>query len=232
MHAFERDEWLGARWRPMGSSRRACLVAVVLLHAAAVLAWWQLPAATVQRVVPPRVMAMIVAAKAPERPPEIPPRVLPRVSPPKARAAVPNPVAASNDAAPAFVPMPEAPSIAATPAIAIDSAPVVATAPPTPEPATPPVAAPRFEAAYLDNVPPAYPSLARQFREQGVVMLDVRVTPAGRADAVEIRKSSGSTRLDAAARAAVAHWRFVPARQGDTPVTAWVVVPIRFALNG
>jgi protein TonB len=39
-------------------------------------------------------------------------------------------------------------------------------------------------------------------------------------------------RLDDAARLAVSNWRFVPARQGDTPVTAWVVVPVRFALNG
>ena len=63
-------------------------------------------------------------------------------------------------------------------------------------------------------------------------MLNVRVAPTGLPDAIEVRVSSGSARLDEAARKAVLHWRFVPARQGDTPVTAWVVVPIRFALNG
>ena len=62
-------------------------------------------------------------------------------------------------------------------------------------------------------------------------MLDVLVSPEGLPDAVEIRRSSGSVRLDEAARIAVLRWRFVPARQGVAPVTAWVVVPIRFSLS-
>jgi protein TonB len=48
---------------------------------------------------------------------------------------------------------------------------------------------------------------------------------------VEIRTSSGVERLDRAALDAVRRWRFVPARQGDTPVDAWVLVPIRFSLD-
>jgi protein TonB len=137
--------------------------------------------------------------------------------------------------APVLVPMPDVPALAAPRAIAIESTPIVAAAPappPAPAPMPAPVVAPQFDAAYLDNTPPAYPTLARQYREQGVVMLNVRVTASGRADTVEIRTSSGSLRLDDAARLAVSNWRFVPARQGDTPVTAWVVVPVRFALNG
>ena len=178
-------------------------------------------------------MAMIVPAPVPERTPEIPPRIPPKPTPAKPRATV-TPAMASTEAAPVFVPMPEMPSVAAPSPIGIDSAPVLtaAAAVPAPAAAPPPIVAPKFDAAYLDNAPPAYPSLARQYREQGTVMLDVRVMSNGRADAVEIRKSSGSPRLDEAARAAVLVWRFVPARQGETPVTAWVVVPIRFALNG
>lgn len=121
-------------------------------------------------------------------------------------------------------------------AIAMEPAPVVVAAAataPAPVPSAPvSVVPPRFDASYLDNAPPPYPSLARRYREQGVVMLDVRVSAAGLPDAVEIRESSGSQRLDDAARTAVLRWRFVPARQGDAAVTAWVVVPIRFALNG
>ena len=39
------------------------------------------------------------------------------------------------------------------------------------------------------------------------------------------------TRLDEAAKSAVERWRFVPARQGDAPVEAAVLVPLNFTLN-
>ena len=38
-------------------------------------------------------------------------------------------------------------------------------------------------------------------------------------------------RLDQAALDAVRQWRFVPARQGEQAVAAWVLVPIQFALE-
>ena len=38
-------------------------------------------------------------------------------------------------------------------------------------------------------------------------------------------------RLDEAARNAVQRWKFVPARRGDEPVSAWVIVPISFVLE-
>jgi protein TonB len=94
------------------------------------------------------------------------------------------------------------------------------------------VTAARFDAAYLNNPPPAYPALSRRMREQGRVLLRVLVTADGRAGRIELSESSGSSRLDAAAEAAVARWRFVPARQGDRDVDAWVIVPIVFKLEG
>jgi protein TonB len=237
MHAMERNASSSSAWRPSGSSRRACLAAIVVVHAAAVFAWWQLPAATVQRVMPTRVAAMILPApvtgKAPQAPPRAPPKALPL--------AKPRVVSARQDTvtAPVLAPMPQEPAMAAPRAMAIETAAIVAATPPaapapTPVPAhePPAIVAPRFDAAYLENAPPAYPTLARRYREQGVVVLDVRVTASGRAGEVGIRKSSGSPRLDDAARAAVGSWRFIPARQGDTPVTAWVVVPVRFSLDG
>jgi protein TonB len=48
---------------------------------------------------------------------------------------------------------------------------------------------------------------------------------------VELRESSGHPRLDDAAAAAVRRWRFVPARRGEQPVGAWVLVPISFNLR-
>ncbi|MND04249.1 Gram-negative bacterial tonB protein [compost metagenome] len=58
------------------------------------------------------------------------------------------------------------------------------------------------------------------------------VRPDGTPGNVELRRSSGSQRLDDAALEAVRKWRFVPARQGSTPVTAAVLVPIVFSLEG
>jgi len=95
-----------------------------------------------------------------------------------------------------------------------------------------PVVPPSFSASYLENPAPVYPPLSRRVGEQGKVMLRVLVSAKGTADTVELRASSGSSRLDDAALESVKHWRFVPARQGDQPVAAWVLVPITFSLKG
>ena len=106
---------------------------------------------------------------------------------------------------------------------------------PLPAPGAPPVAAPvtppRHDAAYLSNPPPRYPPIARRNGEQGRVVLRVLVTIDGQADTVEVRTSSGSERLDRAAVETVRNWRFVPARQGERAVAAWVLVPITFSLD-
>ena len=62
-------------------------------------------------------------------------------------------------------------------------------------------------------------------------MLRVFVTPEGTAGEVRIQSSSGSPLFDEAALEAVRQWRFVPARQGDNAVAAWVQVPIVFRLT-
>jgi protein TonB len=111
--------------------------------------------------------------------------------------------------------------------------------PPVSQPATAPAAAsaqpavttPRFNAAYLNNPEPKYPSLSRRLGEEGKVLLKVRVTPDGRAAAVDLEKSSNFDRLDEAARQSVANWRFVPAKRGDETVEATVIVPVVFRLE-
>jgi protein TonB len=94
-----------------------------------------------------------------------------------------------------------------------------------------PLVLPRFDAAYLQNPAPAYPALSRRAGEQGKVLVRVVVRPDGVPEAVELRQSSGAVRLDEAALAAVRKWRFVPARRGDMPVTAAVIVPVVFSLR-
>lgn len=90
---------------------------------------------------------------------------------------------------------------------------------------------PRFDADYLNNPAPMYPRVSRRLREQGVVMLRVYVLPSGLPEVVELKNSSGSTRLDESALEAVRKWKFVPAQSGGRAVSAWVIVPIEFSLN-
>lgn len=87
-------------------------------------------------------------------------------------------------------------------------------------------------AIYLRNPKPSYPNLSRRLSEQGTVLLRVFVTMTGDAVTVELKQSSGFPRLDKAAQEAVQNWKFVPAKRGEQPVAAWVVVPIRFSLKG
>jgi periplasmic protein TonB len=128
------------------------------------------------------------------------------------------------------------PQMIATPAPtpSVMEAPPMEAVPPPPaaEPVAPlPITPPNFVAAYLDNPPPEYPAASRKLREAGRVLLRVWVSEAGRANQVELDTSSGFPRLDQAAIEAVRRWRFVPARQGDTPVPASVKVPITFELK-
>jgi protein TonB len=94
-----------------------------------------------------------------------------------------------------------------------------------------PVVAPRFDADYLANPAPVYPAASRALGEQGKVFLRVLVTPQGEAQEVLIRTGSGFERLDVAALEAVRRWKFLPARQGEEAVAAWVIVPISFSLR-
>lgn len=89
----------------------------------------------------------------------------------------------------------------------------------------------RFDVDYLDNAPPAYPSISRRMREEGLVVLKVKVRADGTADAVLVQHPSGSARLDEAALAAVRRWKFVPAKRGDQAIESWVLVPIEFELK-
>ncbi|HJW33706.1 MAG TPA: energy transducer TonB [Holophagaceae bacterium] len=93
------------------------------------------------------------------------------------------------------------------------------------------VLAPRFDAAYLQNPEPEYPNLSKRLGEEGRVILRVLVNPEGLADQVEIRQSSGHSRLDQAALGTVRRWRFIPARRGPERLAAWVLVPLSFQLD-
>jgi protein TonB len=94
-----------------------------------------------------------------------------------------------------------------------------------------PLVGARYDADYLHNPKPSYPAASRRLGEQGRVVLRVRVSAQGLPLAVEVKQSSGFSRLDDAARAAVERWRFIPARQGSDSVDSSVLVPLQFALE-
>jgi len=158
---------------------------------------------------------------------EPPPPLVPEA--PKPVADVPTP--------PAPAPRPEV--VAAAPA----EVPRAPPPPPRPVPvAEPPTqvtattdsdaAAQAWKADYLRNPKPVYPNASRRLGERGVVLLRVLVTATGEPAKVDLKKTSGYARLDESALEAVRTWKFVPARLGEKPVEAWVVVPIEFSLKG
>ncbi len=111
---------------------------------------------------------------------------------------------------------------------------VVAKAPEAPKEVPvvePKVEPPRFGAAYLENPAPAYPSQSRRIGEEGRVLLRVLVSEKGDAANVEVDSGSGSERLDRAALDAVKKWRFIPAKRNNQPISAYVIVPIKFSLQ-
>ena len=87
-------------------------------------------------------------------------------------------------------------------------------------------------ARYLTNPHPIYPAEASHAGQQGVVMLDVTVSPGGRVTDVSIIHSSGYALLDEAAIKAVRVCEFSPARSGGVPIEGHVHVPVRFSLTG
>jgi protein TonB len=210
----------------------AAIVAAIHVAAVAALLYYQPARQALASTMPVMVsLVMPEAAEPPKAKAQPAPRPKPAPAPERPRAPEPLPVVAARadavvaDAAPVPAPEPkavEAPAVLPAPA-ALAAAPVASAVAVIP---------PRFDAAYLDNPVPAYPSLSRRMREQGRVVLRVLVTPAGSPERVELRASSGSVRLDGAALDTVKRWRFVPARQGADAVAAWVLVPISFALEG
>lgn len=201
-------------------SRLPGIAVAVGLHAVAVFALLSYAPArqTLAELAP--IMVSLVQPKSIELPKE----------PPKPKPVVKQPVRHSE-------PKPQPLLTTAAP----EPSPAAIQAPPPPPPAPPeavaakappaPVIPPQFNADYLNNPAPRYPALSRRLGEEGRVMLRVFVDERGLPARVELRSSSGHGRLDEVALETVRQWKFVPARRGDLPVSAWVLVPISFSLR-
>ena len=206
----------------MGWSRLGTLALVVGIHV--LLAWALLQVGTVRQ-------AVIDAAPIMVRFIDPPPVQIAKLTPRPLAPRVPEPIAPSQPQ-----PTRSEPLLLAVPFDHGVSSSWVAP-PPMPKAESvrtepPPVSPPVYNADYLRNPPPVYPAQAKRLGEQGMVILKVYVSAAGLPEQVEVQTSSGSSRLDQAALNAVRAWTFVPAKQGDKPVAAWVAVPLHFRLGG
>ncbi|MCX7893501.1 MAG: TonB family protein [Burkholderiales bacterium] len=211
------------------SVRYGNLAIVIAAHAAAIAALVSLAPVRQALVAASPVFVSFVSPEAPGAPPTSaePQKPKPAVKPERPRAPKP-------DTAPVLTAAP-APAAASPVQPSATRAAEVA---PAPEPASsaPPGQAalvpPSFSADYLHNPAPAYPSMSRRLGEEGKVVVRVLVDPEGLPARVELRASSGFPRLDEVALETVRKWKFVPAKQGDRAVAAWVLVPISFSLKG
>lgn len=115
---------------------------------------------------------------------------------------------------------------------------------PAPEPAAPtaaPVAAPPAPPVqpktitsgveYIQPPRPDYPPVAKRMGEEGKTVLRVLINDKGRAERVEVQKSSGSPRLDEAARQAALRALFKPYTEDGKPVAVYAIIPITFQLD-
>lgn len=79
------------------------------------------------------------------------------------------------------------------------------------------------------DIHPSYPIGARMRGEEGIVVVRVTVSPSGRAESVEVMKSSGYVSLDGSAINAIKRARFV-AKNGGVINGGQVTLPFRFKL--
>lgn len=104
--------------------------------------------------------------------------------------------------------------------------------PPAPAAPSPP-ATPKLISgvSYINPPRPVYPPVDARMGNEGTVTLRVLINEKGRAEKVEVQKSSGSLRMDDAARDAVMRALFKPHLEDGKPTPAYAIVPINFTLN-
>ena len=77
---------------------------------------------------------------------------------------------------------------------------------------------------------PPYPRIARENGWHGRVILRVKISSQGTVTTASIQETSGFSVLDESALQVVQDYTFVPAKNGEFPVTSIVDLPIQFDL--
>lgn len=97
---------------------------------------------------------------------------------------------------------------------------------PAPQAVAPPVI---DDVDYLRVARPVYPKESQRRREHGTVILRVLIDAMGRPAQIQVERSSGYERLDAAGRDAIAKSLFRPHEVNGVAQPAQVLIPIEFA---
>ena len=108
----------------------------------------------------------------------------------------------------------------------------VTPAPQLPLPSGPVALGSELSVACPERSAPAYPSQSRYNKEMGVVVLRVELSETGYVTVATVQSSSGYTRLDEAALAAVRAWHCIPPTRNGQPVRAIALQPFNFILQG
>lgn len=185
------------------------VLAVHLLFAALLFTGRELHVA---RAADPVEVSFVPEARAPE--PAWQPPAPPLTTTVETQLLVPTPEVAVAAAAPVML------SAAQSAPISSDSAPTVSSGP-----------IEVSDVEYVKEPTTRYPAASKRLREQGTVLLRVVVDATGRASQVNIYRSSGFPRLDAAACEAVRHALFKPYVYEGQAQAALVFVPIEFSLR-
>ena len=111
---------------------------------------------------------------------------------------------------------------------------VVSTAPPVhAAPSTQPLLlSGELSVSCSERTPPAYPKLSLRLGEQGKTVLEVVLDESGLVAHVTVRTSSGFSRLDEAAMAAVKSWHCTPARRNGVAIRSVALQPFNFVTKG
>lgn len=138
---------------------------------------------------------------------------------------------------PTPMPVTEAPSQIAAPAP--DPTPPAPPQPASPPPAAPAIGKPSMDLAAPKNVAhlscniaqPDYPAMSRRRGETGTSVVQITIGVSGKIEKVELRKSSGSSRLDDAALQAARDSACSPYKENGVAIIATAVQPFVFSLS-
>jgi TonB family protein len=89
-----------------------------------------------------------------------------------------------------------------------------------------------YEAQFYEHRSLVYPALAQRKGEEGNVLLELSIDERGQVVDAQIKRSSGSAQLDAAALLSVGYWRYHPIYKDGKPVARphWPVM-VQFRLR-
>ena len=192
------------------------LAAIILLHVAFFYALQSGLLKKAAEALPQEVFVSLVAPAPPAEPTKPAPATAKTPEPKKAA-----PPLKSARPIPSDAPTPAAPVMPAPAAAAENVMPAAQAAPASPKTVS--------SVQFIEQPQPEYPAIARRNGEQGTVLLRVLVNEKGRAERAEIKQSSGSSRLDEAARKAALQALYRPHMEDGRPVPFYAQFPINFS---